>query len=98
MRAHLHAAGIRVADSREPASVRRLRTKLGQAGITVTEAQEAVGATLCKYLRMNPRMPLWAALALIVEATGRFAPAPAGRSPAPATLVAPAVSVKGVPA
>ena len=72
MRAHLRAAGIYVADDREPASVKRLRKKLGQAGVTVTEAHEAIGVTLCKYLRINTRLPLWAALALILEATGRF--------------------------
>lgn len=72
MRAHLRAAGVSVADDREPASVKRLRKKLAQAGVTVTEAHEAIGMTLCKYLRVNTRLPLWAALALIVEATGRF--------------------------
>lgn len=71
MRAHLQAAGIRVADDREPATVSRLRLKLGRAGITPSEAREAVGGTLGEYLRMNPGLPLWAALALIVEATGR---------------------------
>ncbi len=72
MRAHLRAAGVSVADDREPASVKRLRRKLSQAGVTATEAHQAIGATLCKYLRMNARLPLWAALALVLEATGRF--------------------------
>lgn len=76
MRAHLRAASVSVADDREPASVRRLRKKLAQAGISVTEAQEAVGLTLCKFLRVNPRLPLWAALALVLEATGRFTSLP----------------------
>ena len=74
MRAHLHEAGIRVTDSREPATVSRLRLKLGRAGITPSEAREAVGGTLAEYLRMNPGLPLWAALALIVEACTRFTP------------------------
>ena len=74
MRAHLHEAGIRVTDSREPATTSRLRLKLGRAGITPSEAREAVGGTLAEYLRMNPGLPLWAALALIVEACTRFTP------------------------
>lgn len=72
MRAHLKAAEVRVGSANEPASVKRLRRKLTQAGVTLGAAQEAIGMTLCKYLRVNPRMPLWAALALILEADGRF--------------------------
>ena len=72
MRAHLRAANARVGDDNEPASVKRLRRKLSQSGVSVAEAHEAVGLSLCKYLRVNTRLPLWAALALILEATGRF--------------------------
>lgn len=72
MRAHLRAAGVTVADDAEPATVPRLAAKLRQAGLTLTDARAAVGLTLAEYLRRNPDLPLWAALALVLEAEGTY--------------------------
>lgn len=72
MRAHLRAAGVSVADDAEPATVGRLRSKLRQAGITAADSQQAVGLPLSAYLRRNPDLPLWAAVALVCEADGRW--------------------------
>jgi hypothetical protein len=72
MRGQLRQAGIRVSNRNEPATADRLRAKLREAGIMGPETTEAVGVSLERYLEINPRLPLWAALALIVESTGRF--------------------------
>lgn len=72
MRAHLQAAGIRIPDNNEPATPARLGTMLRRAGVLGQEAQEAVGTTLAGFLGLNPKLPLWAASALVLEATGRF--------------------------
>lgn len=60
------AAGLAIRDNREPATVKRLRQLLRRAGITGTE--EAVGCSLVRFLELNPRLPLWAATALVLEA------------------------------
>ena len=72
MRNHIKAAGLRAPNCAEPATASRLRTLLHHAGIDAPEANEAVGTTLSGYLKLNPGLPLWAALALVLEATGRF--------------------------
>lgn len=78
LRAHLTAAGLRVATSNEPATVARIKAKLRGVGIHSPEIQEAVGMTVARWLAVNPRLPLWVALAMILEATGRFTPADGG--------------------
>lgn len=72
MRNHIKAAGLRAPVRTEPATQPRLRSLLHQAGVAAPEANEAVGTTLSGYLKLNPGLPLWAALALVLEATGRF--------------------------
>ena len=74
LRAHLTVARLRVAVSGEPATVARMKTKLRSIGIQSPEVQEAVGMTLAGFLKANPRLPLWVALAMVLEATGRFTP------------------------
>jgi hypothetical protein len=74
LRAHLTAAGLRVTVSCEPATALRMKAKLRSIGIHSPEVQAAVGMSLTAYLKSNPRLPLWAALALVLEATGRFTP------------------------
>ena len=75
LRAHLTVARLRVTVSGEPATVARMKAKLRSIGIHSPEVQEAVGMTLAGFLKANPRLPLWAALAMVLEATGRFTPA-----------------------
>ena len=75
MRGHLRVAGIRVSVSAEPATEPRIKAKLRQVGVFGKEIKEATGMTVNKYLKSNPNLPLWAALALILESTGRFTPA-----------------------
>ena len=74
LRAHLTVARLRVGVSNEPATVARMKVKLRSVGIQSPEVQEAVGMTLAEFLKANPRFPLWVALAMVLEATGRFTP------------------------
>lgn len=74
MRGHLKVAGVKVASSAEPATVQRMKAKLRALGIHSPEVQEAIGMHLSRFLEVNPRLPLWAALALVLESTGRFTP------------------------
>lgn len=79
MRGHLRVAGIRITVNSEPATAKRVKAKLREVGVHSPEVQTAVGMSLPKWLAANPRLPLWAALALVLEGTGRFTP----MSPAP---------------
>jgi hypothetical protein len=45
---------------------------LRRVGIYGPDVQECVGTNLKGYLEKNPDLPLWAALALILEASGGF--------------------------
>ena len=74
MRGHLKVAGVKVASSAEPATVQRMKAKLRAIGIHSPEVQEAIGMPLSRFLVVNPRLPLWASLALVLESTGRFTP------------------------
>ena len=74
MRGHLRVARVRVGDNTEPATVRRMKSKLRAVGIHTPEIQEAVGMSLERFLEVNPKLPLWAALALVLESAGRFTP------------------------
>jgi hypothetical protein len=76
LRAHLAAAGLRVTANNEPATVARLKTLLRRSGVESPEAQASVGMSLKRWLVANPRLPLWVALAMVLEATGRFTPSP----------------------
>jgi hypothetical protein len=78
LRAHLTGAGLRVATSNEPATVARVKAKLRGIGVQSAEIQAAVGMTVAGFLKANPRLPLWAALAMVLEAAGRFTPANGG--------------------
>lgn len=73
MRGHLKAAGLQVRHNGEPATVARLKTKLRAVGIHGPEIQDAIGLPLRSFLQVNPGLPLWAALALVLESTGRYA-------------------------
>lgn len=72
MRDHLRAAGIRVPSNQEPATVKRLRCLLRRAGLLEADVRDCVGTNLKGYLEKNPDLPLWAALALILEASGGY--------------------------
>ena len=73
MREHLSTAGLRIINSTEPASVTRVRCLLRRAGVQGPETEASIGTDIAGYLTLNPLLPLWAAVALILEATGRFA-------------------------
>lgn len=72
MRNHINAAGLRSPNSVEPATVSRLRTMLTRAKVTNPEITAILGTNLGGFLALNPSLPLWAALALVLESTGRF--------------------------
>jgi hypothetical protein len=80
MRDHIKAAGLRAPYRGEPATATRLRGLLHHAGIHSPEIFEAVGTTLSGYLKLNPNLPLWAALALVLEATEKFTVTASGLS------------------
>jgi hypothetical protein len=80
MRAHLKAADITVASDAEPATVERLQRLLTRAGIRPADTRNAIGTTLKDYLVMNPNLPLWAALALVLEAAGAYTSNPSSES------------------
>lgn len=73
MRAYLTSAGLRVKYSTEPATVPRLRSLLRRVGIQGPEFAAATGTNPAGYLSLNPGLPLWAAVALVLEASGTFA-------------------------
>jgi hypothetical protein len=75
MRDHLSAAGVRIGSNLEPATVPRLRSVLRGAGVTGVETFDAIGCDLEKFLKLNRSLPLWSAVALVLESTGRFTPA-----------------------
>ena len=75
MLGQIKAAGMSSPNRSEPACPGRLRSLLARAGVYGIETNEALGTTLPGYLTLNPGLPLWAALALVLEATGRFTPA-----------------------
>lgn len=70
MRKHLAAAGIRAPIKTEPATIGRIRTVLYRVGIRGEDIRKGVGCHLGVWLNHNQRLPLWAALALILEAIG----------------------------
>lgn len=74
MRKTLKASGVRINDNTEPASPARVKAVLRRIGIAGPQVMEAVGTNLTGFLKLNPCLPLWAAVALILEATGNFNP------------------------
>lgn len=80
MKDHIKAAGLRVPYYLEPATTHRLRSFLHKAGIPNGATREAIGTTIGVYLGCNRDLPLWAALALVIEATGRFTDKVSGMS------------------
>ena len=72
MRNHIKAAGLRSPNCVEPATVSRLRSMLTRAKVTGPEITASVGTNLGGFLALNPLLPLWAALALVLEATGKY--------------------------
>lgn len=101
MRGHLRAAGLRVNVSTEPATVNRIKAKLRSIGVQSPEIQEALGMPLGRWLSVNPKMPLWAALALVLESVGRFTPGADDQAPdtaAPASSGTTPPKVLGAPA
>jgi hypothetical protein len=72
MRATLVGAGLRISNSQEPATVCRIRQllrRVGKVGLDSGALGHTVSGPLsvAGWLERNPRMPLWAAVALILE-------------------------------
>jgi hypothetical protein len=72
MRDIIKGAGLRVPDRLEPATITRLRGRLRKAGIDGPEILTSLGTNLAGFLVLNPSLPLWAALALVLESAGRM--------------------------
>ena len=65
---------MRVGTDAEPATVPRLRQLLRRAGITGARREAAMGCSIERYLELNPRLPLWAAVAWGIELDGEHTP------------------------
>jgi hypothetical protein len=66
----LHKHGIsHVPPEAEPATVKRLGQLIRRTGLTISQAEEAVGMRLPKLIEANPGHALWWLLATTLEAT-----------------------------
>jgi hypothetical protein len=66
----LHKHGIsHIPPEAEPATVKRLAQLIRRAGLTVSQAEEAVGLKLPVLIEKNPGHPLWWLLATTLEAS-----------------------------
>ena len=72
MRNHIKAAGLRSPHRLEPATAPRLRHLLKRASVSSAEISTSLGTNLRNFLELNPMLPLWAAVALTLESSGRF--------------------------
>ena len=72
MRSIVQAAGLNCPMRNEPASVARLRSLLRRIDIGGVETREAIGLSIEQFLVLNPNLPLWAALSMVLELTGKF--------------------------
>ena len=77
LRAHIAAAGLKAPDHNEPATTKRVTALLRKGGLTGLAIAEAVGSTVDQYLARNPNLPLWVAVASILEADGTYTQAAA---------------------
>ena len=68
----IKAVGLRSPNRVEPATDSRLRSMLTRAKVAGPEINASVGTNLGGFLALNPLLPLWAALALVLECVGRF--------------------------
>jgi hypothetical protein len=68
MRDALRCAQVRIGSDLEPATAPRLRSVLRKAGLTAEVVSTAIGCSLERFLQLNPKLPLWAATALVIEA------------------------------
>jgi hypothetical protein len=74
LRQILSSASVRIAYNTEPATAARVKSVLWRAGLSASHIVRAVGTTAAGFLQKNPNLPTWAAVALILEATGNFNP------------------------
>lgn len=74
MKGYLRRAGIWVSNMQEPATEPRLRQVLRRAGVSGAEIVASVGLSPEGFKIANPNLPLWAAVALVLESTRRFHP------------------------
>lgn len=68
MRSMLVKHRIRIANDNEPATPQRLMQLCRRAGMTQAQFEVANGCSPERFLNLNPRLPLWAAVALTLEA------------------------------
>ena len=68
MRDALRCAQVRIGSDLEPATAPRLRSVLRRAGLVGPLVSNAIGCSLERFLQLNPKLPLWAATALVIEA------------------------------
>jgi hypothetical protein len=76
MRGFLRRAGITAPARSEPATVKRLRQILRRVKLHDEFSTAAVGCSLERFLELNTNLPLWAAIALVIESSGYFDPSP----------------------
>lgn len=75
---YLHRAGIRIANMQEPTTYPRLLQVLRRVGVSGADITKSVGLVSEGFKTTVPNLPLWAAVALVLESlsevTGRFRP------------------------
>lgn len=74
MKGFLRRAGIWIFNMQEPATEPRLRQVLSRAGVSCAGIGKSVGLSPEGFNSANPHLPLWAAVALVLESTGRVHP------------------------
>jgi hypothetical protein len=73
MRAIIRMSGIAKAPPDfEPATPERVNQLVKRTGISTPEIHEAIGCTTAEYVRKNENLPLWVAVAHVLELTGKF--------------------------
>lgn len=78
LRDYLRCAGIRIANMEEPTTYPRLLQVLRRVGVSGADITKSVGLASEGFKTTVPNLPLWAAVALVLESlsevTGRFRP------------------------
>lgn len=78
LRDYLRCAGIRIANMQEPTTYPRLLQVLRRVGVSGADITKSVGLVSEGFKTTVPNLPLWAAVALVLESlsevTGRFRP------------------------
>lgn len=71
MKNQIKPAGLRTPKQNKPPTVSRLCAMLRRANTIGVEVRKGIGTNLTGYLKLNPQLPLCAALTLVMEAINK---------------------------